>query len=48
MTGSTHTHTRVIISRRPKRESVIGKEDILNLKIALETSKTWDELLQAL
>jgi hypothetical protein len=30
---------------RPKRDTVIGKEDIMNLNIALETSKTLEEFL---
>jgi hypothetical protein len=30
---------------RPKRDTVIGKEDILNLSIALETSGTLEEFL---
>jgi hypothetical protein len=38
---------KVILSHRPSRkqgEQVINKQDILNLKIALETSKSWEEL----
>ncbi len=30
---------------RPKRETVIGKEDIMNVVIALNTSATVDEFL---
>ena len=32
-------------SRRPVRDTVICEDDILNLKIALETSKTLEEFL---
>jgi hypothetical protein len=31
---------------RPEREKVIGKEDVLNLAIALNTSETFEEFLQ--
>ena len=32
---------------RPKREDLINKSDILNLKIAFETAKTFEEFLEA-
>lgn len=38
-----YTGYPVKLSRRPNRETVIGREDILNLRIALETSRTWEE-----
>ena len=40
-----YTGYPVVLSRRPERDTVINREDILNLKIALETSKTWEEFL---
>jgi hypothetical protein len=33
---------------RPHREAVIGSEDLINLKIALNTSKTFDDFLNTL
>ncbi len=33
------------MSGRPKRESIIGKDDILNLRIALNSGLTWTEFL---
>lgn len=41
-----NTAPKVIISRRPLRERPIGKDDIINLKIALETATSWDDLLR--
>ena len=35
----------VHLSKRPKRQHVINRDDIINLKIALETSKTLKEFL---
>lgn len=34
------------LSERPEREKVIGKQDIINLKIALETAKTIKEFFK--
>ena len=36
---------KIKLSRRPVRNTVISREDILNLKIALETSNSWEEFL---
>jgi len=36
----------IIISRRPKRDTVINKEDVINLKIALETSSSFEDFLR--
>ena len=35
-----------VINGKPKRDTVINKEDILNLKIALNTSHTLEEFLE--
>ena len=40
-----YTGHPVTLSRRPVRNKVINNDDILNLRIALETSKTWEEFL---
>ena len=37
---------KVSLSKRPKRDAVIGKEDILNLRINLETSKSLEAFLK--
>lgn len=34
------------LTGRPERETAIGNDDIINLKIALETSKTLEEFLE--
>ena len=36
----------VMRSKRPKRDTVIGQEDIINLKIALGTAKTIEEFIK--
>jgi len=36
------------MSGRPERETVIGKDDMMNLEIALNTSETVEELLKQL
>jgi hypothetical protein len=33
------------LSGRPKRETVIGKEDLMNLEIVLNTTQTVEEFL---
>jgi hypothetical protein len=33
---------------KPKRDKIINKDDITNLKIALESSKTFDEFLEVI
>ncbi len=33
------------LSERPKRKTVIGADDIMNLRIALETSRSLEEFL---
>ncbi len=40
-----YTGHPIKLSRRPERDKVINSEDILNLRIALETSRTWEEFL---
>jgi hypothetical protein len=35
-----------LFSGRPDREKIIGKNDIINLKIALNSQKTWEGLLK--
>ncbi len=42
----SHPITSVSVTGRPKRNKVIGSDDILNLKIALETASTLEEFLQ--
>ena len=36
------------LSGRPERETVIGKEDLMNLEIVLNTTNTVEELLGGL
>ncbi len=36
---------RKLFSNRPVRDKIIKKEDIINLKIALNNSKTFEEFL---
>ena len=35
-----------VLRKPPNRDTVINNDDILNLKIALETSKTFEEFLR--
>ncbi len=42
---STYTGHPVKLSKRPVRDSIISNDDILNLRIALETSRNWEEFL---
>ena len=37
---------KTVMTAHPKRDEVIGKEDIINLKIALEVSPNLEEFLK--
>jgi hypothetical protein len=42
---SIYTGHPVKLSKRPVRDAIINNDDILNLRIALETSRNWEEFL---
>ena len=42
-----HGHFIPMYEGRPKREEVIGKDDVLNLEIALNTCNTVESFLEA-
>jgi len=43
-----YDHSKLnFLSKRPNRDIAINDEDIMNLKIAIETSKTLEQFLDA-